>query len=161
MPTASDARQNASLLGARICTSHGESSPSTRDIHEHTSSRYVSTNAYVRFATPSSSIEYANAGQASWKATMRKAITDAIRTASEYTPTSACPLNTATKKRSMKLIAQSASADGTRGSPNLFIARSSLRSNSRPSWYRRYASSAKYTTSVPMKLPTTAPVAPL
>ena len=28
----------------------------------------MSTNAYVRFATSSSSIEYANAGHASWKA---------------------------------------------------------------------------------------------
>ena len=34
----------------------------------------------------------------------------------------------------MKLIAHSASAAGTSGSPKRFIARSSLRSNWRPSW---------------------------
>ena len=34
-------------------------------------------------AARSSSIEYANAGHASWNAVIRKMITDAIRTASE------------------------------------------------------------------------------
>ena len=89
MPTASEARQNASFLGARIRTTHGDSSPSTSDPHEQSSIRYVSTNAYVRFATCSSSIEYANAGHASWNTASTKTITDATRMASEYTPTSA------------------------------------------------------------------------
>ena len=43
----------------------------------------MSTNAYVRFATDSSSIEYANAGHASWNAIIRKTITEEMRTASE------------------------------------------------------------------------------
>ena len=46
-------------------------------------SRYVSTKAYVRFATDSSSIEYAKAGHARRNATMRKTITEEMRTASE------------------------------------------------------------------------------
>jgi len=52
----------------------------------------VSTNEYVRFASRSSSIEYANAGHAVRKANIANVITDAIFTAAEYTPTSASPL---------------------------------------------------------------------
>ena len=43
----------------------------------------MSTNEYVRFATLSSSIEYANAGQASRNAIIRNTITLDARTASE------------------------------------------------------------------------------
>ena len=53
------------------------------EIHEQMNSRYVSTNEYVRFASPSSSIEYANAGQASRNAIIRNTTADEIRTATE------------------------------------------------------------------------------
>ena len=60
----------------------------------------------------------------------------------------------------MKLIAHSASADGTSGIPNFCMPRKSFRSNSSPSCSWRYASSTRYTHSVPVKLPTISPIAP-
>src|ERR671936_1785428 len=80
--TASDARWKPGLR-ARSSTSHGESSPSARDSQHATSSRYVRTNAYVRRASRSSSIEDANAGQAVRKAISRKTTAEEIRTATE------------------------------------------------------------------------------
>ena len=95
----------------------------------------MSTNEYVRFASRSSPIEYANAGHASWNAAIRNDDhrRDPHARASRGRPRPA-PLKCAMNRRSMKLIAQSASAAGTSGSPKRFIARSSARSNSSPSW---------------------------
>ncbi len=87
----------------------------------------------MRFALRSSSIEYANAGHAVRKAISTNVTTEAILIAAEYTPTSAFPLYQDTNSRSMKLIAQSASAEGTSGIPNDCIRRKSGRSNSSPS----------------------------
>ena len=94
----------------------------------------MSTNPYVRRASSSSSIEYANAGHAVRNAVKRNTITLEIRTPIEYRPVSAAPEIVVRKSRSMKLIAQSASPDGTSGIPNRFISRNSARLNSRPSW---------------------------
>ena len=77
--TTSAPGQNASLR-ASTCTIHGASTPSASDNQEATNNRYVSTNAYVRFASRSSSIEYANAGQAVRNATSSSTIADAMRT---------------------------------------------------------------------------------
>src|SRR5581483_685216 len=102
----------------------------------------------------------AKAGHAVRNATITNVITLAIFTAAEYTPTSASFLYQATNSRSTKLIVQSASADGTSGMPKCCILRRRLRSNSSPSCSVRYATSAAYTASVPVKLPTTRPTAP-
>src|SRR5919199_854943 len=80
--TASEARWKPGLR-ASSSTSHGESSPSASDSQHATSSRYVRTNAYVRRASRSSSIEYAKAGHAVRKAISRKTTADEMRTATE------------------------------------------------------------------------------
>ena len=121
-------------FGASTSTSHGASAPRASEIQEQTTTRYVSTNEYVRLASLSSSIEYANAGHAVRNAIIRNTTADEIRTATEYTPTSVWPLKCAMKILSTKLIAQSASAEGTSGSPNRFISRRRPRSNCSPSW---------------------------
>ena len=41
------------------------------------------------------------------------------------------------KRRSLKFVTHSASADGTNGRPNAFIRRSNCVSNCSPSWKRR------------------------
>ena len=53
--------------------------PSALALIVATTTRYVSTNAYVRRASASSSIEYANAGHAARNAVRRSTIADAIR----------------------------------------------------------------------------------
>src|SRR5262245_43148186 len=79
--TPSCARWKAGAV--RSWTSHGASAPSASAAHDVSVSRYVSTNAYVRLASRSSSIEYANAGQAVRNATRMNVITAAIFTAAE------------------------------------------------------------------------------
>src|ERR671910_647583 len=76
--TTSAPAQNDSFR-ASTRTIQGASTPSASDNQQATKSRYVSTNAYVRFASRSSSIEYANAGQAVRNATRRRTIADAMR----------------------------------------------------------------------------------
>src|SRR5215210_732335 len=80
--TASAARSNSGF-GASTSTSHGASAPSASETHEQRTTRYVSTNEYVRRASRSSSMEYANAGHAVRNAIIRKTIADEIRTATE------------------------------------------------------------------------------
>ncbi len=84
---------------------------------------YVRTKLYVRRASPSSSMEYANAGQAMRNAVSSSTIADATRTAIEYSPTSCASVSLTRKKRSLKFVSHRASADGTSGRPNRFIAR--------------------------------------
>jgi len=77
-------RDDSSKAGAAIqSTIQGERSASAVATQVATSTRYVSTYAYVRRASPSSSIEYANAGQASLNAVRRSTIADATRTPTE------------------------------------------------------------------------------
>ncbi len=64
-------------------TSHGASAPSPSESHEANAIRYVSTNAYVRRASRSSSIEYANAGHAVRNATITNVTTEATLIAAE------------------------------------------------------------------------------
>ena len=80
-PTTRDDSANA---GAAIqSTIQGESSASAGRDPGRESTRYVSTYAYVRRASRSSSIEYANAGQARRNAVSRSAIAEAMRTPTE------------------------------------------------------------------------------
>src|ERR687891_1461807 len=77
-------RDDSAKAGAAIqSTIQGERSASAVATQVVSSTRYVRTNAYVRRASRSSSIEYANAGQASRNAVSRRAIADAIRTPTE------------------------------------------------------------------------------
>ena len=87
-------------------------------------------------------------------------IADAKRTPTEYRPTSRAPESFTRKKRSLKLSTQRKRPEGTSGIPNRFISRSRGRSHSKPSCSRRYASSRRYTISVPVKLPTMTPIGP-
>src|SRR6266700_2732480 len=63
-PTTRDAGQKSGFEAASTRTIHGESSVRARANHDVTRTMYVRTNAYVRRASLSSEIEYANAGHA-------------------------------------------------------------------------------------------------
>ena len=86
---AGEREQRDALLGAlvarvghRLREPRRERAERERDPRRD-ASRYVSTNEYVRFASRSSSIEYANAGHAVRNANITNVITDAIFTAAE------------------------------------------------------------------------------
>ena len=77
-------REDSANAGAAIqSTIHGDRSASPVATQVVSATRYVSTYAYVRRASRSSSIEYANAGQARRNAVSSSTIAEAIRTPTE------------------------------------------------------------------------------
>src|SRR5262249_54191342 len=80
-PTTREALANAGC--ASHSTIQGASSASAAAIQLQMTMRYVSTYAYVPFASSSSSIEKANAGQAVRNAVSRSTMAEAMRTPTE------------------------------------------------------------------------------